>query len=142
MARTLRTHNTRCIRVWPGMDQDQTPGGAFVAIAATAYTLPVYASKQIGNVTFHFDVTAGLTGTFSLQMSLVPDPELTTDVDWVPITAPTVQGAALAFAGSAGSFLLAPPASQILLPEWVRVKFTAGSGSATVRAFCRVDDCV
>lgn len=140
MARTPRPHNTRCLRVWPGMDTDQTPGGGFVAISATSYTLPVYATKQLGGVTFHIDVTAGLTGTFSLQMSLVPDPELTTDADWVTITSPTVQGAALAFAGAAGSFLLAPPASQYLIPEWVRVKFTAGSGAATIRAFVRVDD--
>lgn len=140
MARTPRAHNTRCIRVWPGMTDDQTPGGAFVAIAATAYSLPVYATKQLGGITFHGDVTVGLTGTFSMQMSLVPDPELTTDTDWVTITAPTVQGAALAFAGAAGSFLVAPPASQYLIPEWVRMKFTAGSGSGTIRMFARVDD--
>lgn len=80
-------------------------------------------------------VTAGLTGTFSLQGSNVPFPELATDDDWVALT-PTVVGTALAYAGAAGNSLVMTSGAT----RWIRVKYLHSSGSATIRAYASVDD--
>lgn len=140
MATTPRTHNTRAVllRVAPlaassGGYGDTT--GDTITLGASQNFVPIFAGEMIGAYAMHFIVGAGLTGTFSVQGSLVPDPELTTDADWVTLS-PTVLGAALAYAGAAGS-TIAYGVDQLY--EWVRLKYTHTSGAATFRGFARAD---
>lgn len=141
MATLIRSHNSRShpLRVaaspaGSGGAGDTT--GDSTTLSASQNYFPLYAGDVIGAYAFHIIVGAGLTGTFSVQGSIVPDPELTTDADWVPLS-PTVLGAALAYAGAAGS-TIAYGVDQMY--EWVRLKYTHTSGSAAFRGFARVDN--
>jgi hypothetical protein len=98
----------------------------------------VYGPEIVGNAVFFFEVSAGLTGTFSIQGTLEPQPELTTDTDWVTVTPAAVEGAALAYAGAAGTTAVRVVDS---LYEWMRIKFTFTSGTATISSvYARVDN--
>lgn len=137
MATLPRAHNPRSlpIRLVPDRNGNDTSTDT-ITLAASQNFFPFYAGETVGLYLFHFMVGAGLTGTFSVQGSNVPDPELTTDNDWVPLN-PTVLGAALAYAGAAGN-TVAYGADQLY--EWVRLKYTHTSGSGTFRGFARVDN--
>lgn len=138
MARLPRSHNSRSLRVIPvtnSLVPSDTPGEISTLVASANYQ-PIWAGECIGAYAFWIDVGTGLTGTFSIQGTLVPDPELTTDLDWTNIT-PTVVGSPLAYTGTAGN-TYAFGVDQMW--EWLRLKFAFTSGTGTVRAFCRVDD--
>ena len=139
MARIPRQRNARSIRIWPGMDKDDT-SDTFPALSATSYSNPLYAGEAYGGLTIELNVTAGITGTFSLQGTFEPCPELTTDADWFTVSTPVIVSGALAYAGAAAITVLGPTASIIVIPEWWRIKYTHTSGAATIRAFARVDD--
>lgn len=146
MARIPRTHNSRTIPVFPNptlsatgqpLPPDVSNGNQYVLFNANLSSNPIYASELIGQFNCYLDVGTGLTGTFSLQASWVPDAEQTTNADWVTIT-PTVIGTALVYAGSAGtSVIIAPPN---VFPEWWRINLAFTSGSANGRAWSRVDN--
>lgn len=140
MARLQRAHNSRVLRIVlvpPGgvTPPSDTPGETLTTLSASQNFYPVYAGEMVGMYSFWFDVGVGLTGTFSIQGTNVPDPELTTNADWTPIT-PTVYGAALAYAGTAGN-TLAWGTDQVF--EWLRLVYTHTSGTGTFRGFSRVD---
>lgn len=140
MATLPRAHNPRSQKIGltptaGSQPLGDTPGDAPLTLSASVNFHPFYGPENVGAYTIHFIVGVGLTGTFSVQGSLVPDPELTTDADWVPLS-PTVLGAALAYAGAAGS-TIAIGADQLY--EWMRLKYTHTSGTGTFRGFSRVD---
>lgn len=140
MARLSRVHNSRTHRIRATAPDGQSPPsdtpGETITLSASTNFYPIWSGEMVGEYSFWFDVGAGLTGTFSIQGTNVPDPELTTDADWTPLT-PTVYGAALAYAGAAGNTLAWGTDIQL---EWIRLKFVVGAGSATFRGFARVDD--
>lgn len=137
MARTPRTHNPRSVRIWPGLTQDDTPGST-VTVAATTYSIPIYGPEVTGLAVFFFEVGAGLTGTFTIQGTLEPQPELTTDTDWVTLTPTEVLGAALAYAGGAGTTGVRV---VDVMWEWMRIKYTHTSGTAQIGpVYSRVDN--
>jgi hypothetical protein len=117
-------------------DMPVSPEADTFTLDANAYSLPM-ALSQGGNATIHLDVGAGLTGTFSVQVSNVPFPELTTDVDWVALENPTVHGDDLAVAGSAAKCAIVLTG---LAFQWARLKYADTSGSATCRAYGCLDD--
>lgn len=134
MARIGRAHNARSIAIWPGQTEDEATG---VSLSATAYSNPVPGPLRTGHFACMLDVSAGVTGTFTVQYTLVRNPELTTDVDWVTDTTVTVIGDALALAGSAAKLIVF---AGNVLPEWWRIKYTHTSGGpSTIRAYGRVD---
>ncbi len=139
MARIPRTHGSRSIRVWPGMDNDDTPGGGAVAFgAADVYSNPVRVGVHTGYCSFQliWADTAAVTGTFTLQIALVADPELATDADWVTVT-PTLAGTSLTVADNAGNSVVSIPPNHFA--EWARIKYAHTSGTGTIRAFARTD---
>lgn len=136
MARLSRLHNPRSLPIWPGLTNSNTPGDS-TPLSVTTYSIPVAAGIAFGTFTVFLDTTAGVTGTYTIQGTLVPDPELTTDVDWVTLT-PTVVGSPLALAGAAATTVATITGA---LYEWNRVKYTHTSGGPSlVRAFARVDN--
>jgi len=141
MARLARSHNSRVHRLVTSPPDGQsppsdTPGETTTTLTADARFYPIWAGELVGDYSFWFDVGAGLTGTFSIQGTNVPNPELTTDADWTTLS-PTVNGAALAYAGAAGNTLAY---GFDVMVEWIRLKFTFTGGSGTFRGFARVDD--
>lgn len=139
MARIPRPHNPRAVRIWPGMNQDDT-SDTFPALSATGYSIPVCAGEAFGVANFELNVTTGITGTFTLQGSFEPCPELTTDADWFTVSSPVTVAGNLAYAGAAAITVVAPTGSVAVMPEWWRIKYTHTSGAATIRAFARVDN--
>jgi hypothetical protein len=139
MARIPRTHNARSIRIWPGMGNDDTPGGAAITTAATTYSNPVSMPGMGGLASVHLiwvGAAGSLVGTFTLQGSLVQDPDLANDNDWVTIASPLLSGTSLTVSSNDGNAIVALPYGY--LPEWIRVKFAFTSGTGSVRAFSRV----
>jgi hypothetical protein len=129
MARLSRLHNPRSFRLFVGTQTtNNTPGDTETLNASKAF-LPFTGSVSPGQFSIFLDVGAGLTGSFLVQGTNVPDPELSNNGDWVNLN-PTVLGS-LTFAGSAATVgVLATDQ----LWEWIRLNYTHTSGSATFRA--------
>lgn len=134
MARLPRHKNSKAVRIaLTGAVPTDTPGETITLAATTAFH-PNYAGKEIGTYTIWMDVGAGLTGTFTVQGTSVPDPELVGNADWTTLT-PTVIGGPLAVAGAAATTIATQ--TDVLL-TWIRLVYTHTSGSGTFRGFIDV----
>lgn len=135
MATTPRQRNPRPLRIF-GTQTDRDDDVP-VSLSATAYSIPLYGPKRLGEAALQLIWTAGVTGAFTVQYTLKPNPELTTDTDWVTDTGVTVVGTSLTVAGAAGNACIF---LGNILPEWVRIKYTHTSGGpSTVLGYARVD---
>lgn len=103
-------------------------------VAATGYSRAARLPGTGGRFAIHllWDATGAPNGTFTLQYSLVPNPDESSDADWVTDSTVTVLGSTLTVAGAAGNTLIvasaAPPGG------WFRLKWTRSSGSLDVAA--------
>lgn len=128
-----RIFGARALRIWPASTQNDATPPALAA--ASQYSDPIKAPKYGGRFSIQLIWTAGPTGAFTLQYTLKADPNLATDADWVTDTSATVAGTSLTVAGGAGNAIVF---GGNVLPEWIRIKWTYGSGSAsTVLALAR-----
>lgn len=141
MATISRQKDPRSTRIWATgtageYNRDDVAGGP-ITLSATTYSLPLYAPTKGGRGSIHIAWGAGLTGSFSIQYTLNPYPELTTDADWVTDTGVTVTGSSFTVAGAAGAAIVF---IGNILPEWVRIKWTHSSGSGTVQGWQRMEN--
>jgi hypothetical protein len=118
-------------------NQDNELGVALPGSTSTLYSNPIKMGRSGGRFSIQLIWTAGPTGAFTLQYSLKQDPNLATDADWVTDTTVTVLGTSLTVAGGTGNSIIF---AGNALPEWVRVKWVATSGSAsTVNGLAKVE---
>lgn len=134
MATTPRQRNARPFGIFA--TQAERDDGAGVTIDATTYSKPMYGPKDGGCAAVHLVWGAGFTGNVTIQYSLKPNPELTTDDDWVTDTGATVVGDSLTIAAGAGKAIIFV---GNVLPEWFRLKVTRTGGSASFRGWARVE---
>ena len=138
MATTPRQRNARPIGIFAtSAERDDQVGTALPTGTDTAYSKPVYGPARNGQASIHLVWSAGNTGTFTLWYSLNPNPELTTDTDWVQDSTVAVIGDALGIAGSAGKCIIFV---GNVMPEWFRVKYVNASGAGSlVKGWARTD---
>lgn len=100
-----RQRNTRVIRIFPTQaNRDDDVGDALPGDTDTLYSNPISGPCCEGIISLMLEWTGGNTGTFTLQYTLKPYPELSDDTDWITMT-PTVVGSALAITGETAAFL-------------------------------------
>lgn len=138
MATTPRQRNPRSVRIYDTQaDRDDDVGVAFPGGTGTLYSRPIYGPQRIGQSSIQLIWTAGNTGTFTVWYTLKPNPELTTDTDWVQDTGVVVTGSSLAVAGAAGNTIIFV---GNVLPEWIRVKYVNASGTGSIlNGYSRID---
>src|SRR5678809_1282174 len=118
-------------------NSDSEIGVALPGSTSTLYSNPIKMGRQGGRFSIQLIWTAGPTGAFTLQYSLKQDPNLANDNDWVTDSTVTVLGTSLTVAGGAGNSIIL---GGNALPEWIRIKWLASSGSAsTVNGLAKVE---
>lgn len=140
MSRIPRAHNPRSVKLFiPGSDTSENTPGSTATLSASFNSEPFYGSEAQGLGSLWLDIGAGLTGSFTLQGTNVPDPERATSADWMAISGPSVNvyGTGLVFAGTAGTTLVTWSGTLV---EWFRLVYAHTSGSGQYRAFARTDN--
>lgn len=100
--------------------------GTTVGGAGTFYSKPW--SCEEGSWSLHVETTGALTGTWTLWMSCKPNPDLTSDADWVDIS--THAGFVETNPAGAATKWAATP--DHLTAAWFRLKFVQSAGSGVL----------
>jgi len=85
--------------------------------------------ERIANLSYHLVWDSTITGTFTVWVSNVEAPILTTDADWVQLTLATAITQPAGASGKDWVDLSWVPA------RWIRVKYVNASGSANIWAY-------
>lgn len=135
MARLPRIHTPRSFRLFISANNANNTSGDTETLNASKRFQPFQGGDNPSQYSIFLDVGAGLTGTFTIEGTNVPDPEMTTSADWV-VMAPTILpgGGSLTFAGSAAKLLVRGTDEPY---EWICLNYTHTSGSATFRSFAK-----
>lgn len=112
-------------------DSAAPPTNGVAVSSTTTYYSKMWSGGDSAAYSLQVAWTGTPTGTFTLQVSNVPNPDESTDTDWKTSTEVTVVNPA----GSASSFLVSTTASPHMKK---RLKYVNASGSGTITGYVTV----
>lgn len=123
MAATYSVYNTREAN---GVFAPSKIPGIAVTGTNTYYSEPI-GPRQSGGFGFHFEWNGTPTGTFTMWRTNKPNPDVTSDTDWIPVStfAPTNP------AGAAGKY-----GDDVTFTNFYRYRFKYVNASGSGNLFC------